>query len=646
MFFQCKRCAADEVPKYLKTSLWSKPHILHTWRHAGVTQVTIAPALRPTYNLPILMKGLPLLSSVRRKLQIDSVTDELIRTERILATARLVLALTSLLALYLDPAKPFRHEALVYLLVLIYSAHAISLLVVVHLRDQIASSVAWAIHALDVVWPGIIIFFTNGSSSPFFLFFIFALLGAAFRWGRFQALLTAVAIVALVASEVILLTHRSLAVLPGTTFDMKFFILRSAYVAIFAVLIGYLSESEKRRREQAMAIARISTRARVDAGLKGTLHAAFQQILDAFGAQEVVLIAGKAGAPPAHSWRMEMLPGIAEPVFTDQDIDSSEEQKYAVVSHDSCFAAAWRKSQVKSAYCLSSDGRRLRQQSAFLGPDFVAQHDFRKLLVTRVSAGPDLSGKLFLFEPDGKLESQLRFLQELTVQVTPAVLNVYLLRRLRSRTAAVERARVARDLHDGVIQSLHAIAFRLYALRTTQMDARQYGEELLELQELVQKEAVNIRALIQQLKPIEIDPRRVVEFLSGMVQRYRYDTGISADFVCDIPDLSLPLNTCRELARIVQEALANVLKHSGAENVLVRLGSDKDLYTLTIEDNGRGFEFAGRYASAELEKSRRGPFAIKERVRAIGGELLVESRPGQGSRLEITFPKTLQTTTA
>src|SRR5205823_13721215 len=139
---------------------------------------------------------------------------------------------------------------------------------------------------------------------------------------------------------------------------------------------------------------------------------------------------------------------------------------------------------------------------------------------------------IFLFDPrlGGHLEAQLRFLQELTNRVTPAVHNVYLLRRLRTRAAAVERSRVARDLHDGVIQSLHAMAFRLYALRTTKMEAKERELELLDLQELVQKEAANIRTLIQQLKPIDVDPRHVVDFLSGMIERYRYDTGISAEF--------------------------------------------------------------------------------------------------------------------
>jgi signal transduction histidine kinase len=80
-----------------------------------------------------------------------------------------------------------------------------------------------------------------------------------------------------------------------------------------------------------------------------------------------------------------------------------------------------------------------------------------------------------------------------------------------------------------------------------------------------------------------------------------------------------------------------VLKHSGAEKVLVRLGSQQAHLLLIIEDDGRGFEFSGRYSQLELEKMRRGPSVIRERVRAIGGDLTIDSKPGQGARLEIRF---------
>jgi two-component system NarL family sensor kinase len=155
----------------------------------------------------------------------------------------------------------------------------------------------------------------------------------------------------------------------------------------------------------------------------------------------------------------------------------------------------------------------------------------------------------------------------------------------------------------------------------------------------VQGATTDLRTLIHELKPIELDPRRLVDFLAGMVERYRYETGIGAKFVCDEENVTLRPQVCRHVAGIVQEALANVKKHSGADNVLVRLGSDQGNWVLSIEDDGRGFAFSGHLSPADLERMRAGPLIIKERVRSLGGEMSIESKPGQGARLLITFPQ-------
>ncbi len=161
---------------------------------------------------------------------------------------------------------------------------------------------------------------------------------------------------------------------------------------------------------------------------------------------------------------------------------------------------------------------------------------------------------------------------------------------------------------------------------------------MLDVQQLVQNEAANVRHLIQQLEPLDFDPRHLVDFLAGMVTRYRQDTGIGAQFVCDVPEVNLPPSISREIAGILREALANVRRHSGAQNVLVRVSRQRGGWVLTIEDDGRGFEFSGRFSHAELEEFRRGPLVIKQRVRAIEGELTIISKPGQGARLEIKVP--------
>ena len=100
----------------------------------------------------------------------------------------------------------------------------------------------------------------------------------------------------------------------------------------------------------------------------------------------------------------------------------------------------------------------------------------------------------------------------------------------------------------------------------------------------------------------------------------------------------MPPGVCRELARITQEALVNVRKHSRAKHVLVRLGSARGNTTLVVEDDGQGFSFTGRLSQEEMDAARKGPVVIRERVRFISGELTIESNPGQGARLEVSVP--------
>jgi len=559
-----------------------------------------------------------------------------------LAAVRLVLAISSLVFIWFDPGAVSQDRTLVSYVVVglaFYLATSIWLLLVVQLRSDVSPAFSRWAHITDILWPAGISIFAGGSNSPFFLYFIFALLAAAFRWGMRETSLTTVAVVFTMAADAVVIARTPLGAAIGQHVDVVHFVMRAAYLVIFAFLIGYVAESEKRRVSEALSISQMTAKIRVEAGLKGTVQAVFQGLLKLFGARELLVLTREAEAERVMLWRAEILEG-SNAVFTWRQLDELEEQEYLCVMGDDCAGAVWRDGNKASAIGLDKDGVRSNGQS-YLGSKFAGAHPFRLLLGCVISAAPDVSARVLLLDPlrGGRAETQLRFLQDLANLVAPSVYNVYLLRRLRSRAAAVERARVARELHDGVVQSLHAIAFRLYALRTrSTFAAGEREQELLDIQQLVQSEAANVRHLIQQLEPLDFDPRHLVDFLAGMVTRYRQDTGIGAQFECDVAEVSLPPPICRELAGILREALANVRRHSGAQNVVVRLARQRSGWTLTIEDDGRGFEFAGTLSHAELEESRRGPLVVKQRVRAIGAELTIVSKPGQGARLEIKVP--------
>jgi two-component system sensor histidine kinase DegS len=95
----------------------------------------------------------------------------------------------------------------------------------------------------------------------------------------------------------------------------------------------------------------------------------------------------------------------------------------------------------------------------------------------------------------------------------------------------------------------------------------------------------------------------------------------------------------RECFRILQEALVNIRKHSRARNAVVRLSLEDHSLKLVIDDDGKGFDFAGRLSLDQLDAQRRGPTIIKERVRALSGNMIIDSIPGSGTRLEIALPR-------
>jgi len=587
------------------------------------------------------MRPVPsVLDLASRRLALPRSARGLIDTERVLAAVRVVLAFSSILLVWFEPYELFPYNELILTLLILYLAHSVWLVLVVHLRNSISARFSILAHATDILWPAVISLFAGGPNSAFFLYFIFALLAAAFRWGMRETSITTVAVVLTMAADAVAIARTPLGQMIGQHVDVTHFIMRALYLVIFAFLIGYVAESEKRRAAEALSISQISSKVRIESGLKNTVQTVLQEILQLFGGRELLVITRESDADRVMLWRAEELKN-GSIVFTWRQLDESEEQAYLCVMGGESAGAVWRNGNTASSVTLDKNGTRTRDQQCYLAARFVDEHPFQLLLVCAIAAAPDVSTRILLFEPSrgGRSETQLRFMQDLANLVAPSVYNVYLLRRLRSRAAAVERARVARELHDGVVQSLHAIAFRLYALRTrSAISAADREQELLEVQQLVQNEAANVRNLIQQLEPLDFDPRHLADFLAGMVTRYRQDTGIGAQFVCDVADVNLPPPICRELAGILREALANVRRHSGALSVLIRLARQRGGWMLTIEDDGRGFEFSGRFSHAELEDARRGPLVIKQRVRAINGELTIISKAGQGARLEIKVP--------
>ena len=201
-----------------------------------------------------------------------------------------------------------------------------------------------------------------------------------------------------------------------------------------------------------------------------------------------------------------------------------------------------------------------------------------------------------------------------------------------------ERQRIAADFHDGPLQSFISFQMRLEIVKklmSRDLDAARH--ELEELQALCKIQVGELRGFVRSMRPME-QGGSLSASISRMVEQFQRESGIVASFSSgdfgDPPEVEMSL----ELLQIVREALNNIHKHSGSTRAAVSMSKIDEKLEVTVEDNGKGFPFSGAYSLDELELLRLGPVSVKRRVRLLGGEMNLESRPGQGTTLMLRIP--------
>lgn len=211
-----------------------------------------------------------------------------------------------------------------------------------------------------------------------------------------------------------------------------------------------------------------------------------------------------------------------------------------------------------------------------------------------------------------------------------ARLYVALFRRASDRLLTVqedERRRFARELHDGVGQLLTALTLHLDAAALPRRDS---GERLERARQLATEALEETRQLANRLRPARLEHVGLVAAVRDLVGR----AGIPADFRADptIDEAQLDPTVATEAYRVVQEALSNVARHSGARRVVVEMAMAGEELRITVADDGCGFD------PAASEAQGLGLAGMRERALLVGGALRLFSAPGQGTTVTLTVP--------
>ncbi len=197
-----------------------------------------------------------------------------------------------------------------------------------------------------------------------------------------------------------------------------------------------------------------------------------------------------------------------------------------------------------------------------------------------------------------------------------------------------ERRRIARELHDDLNQGLALLAIELdlLAQKPPESDAL-LGDRLHELSGRVKQLSSVVHELSHSLHPSKLEQLGLVASIRSLCKELARDHEMEIQFVDQQLPPSIPADAALCLYRITQEALQNVLKHGGAQHARVDLLGSEDTVVLRITDQGAGFD-----AGSVDEKGGLGLISMRERLHILGGTIVINSRPGEGTRIEVHLP--------
>jgi signal transduction histidine kinase len=552
------------------------------------------------------------------------------RAERLIAVGRVVLAVSSLLAVWLDPTEPTKYAEIAYSLLVFYLLYSSLIAAVVLRSDPPPNRQRLFTQVFDLIFFSLFIYFTAGPASPFLIYFVFSLVCATLRWQRRGVLWTTLASLAVLLSIGLYFST----VVGDPSFRLYPLVIRGIYLAVIAVLLGYLGAHEEQTRRE---MSRLAAWPEEDpAQLEPLVQGLLEHANRAVGAPRALLAWVEREEPWLYLglWDGQVFSWSRASPGTFGDLVAEPLQGAGFL----CLDAAGPQPEV---LCKSAEGLR-RWRGRPLDPSLRERYEMRAVLALRVAA-ESLEGRLFFLDKKSMTSDDLVLGEIVADAVARRLDRFYLSQQIQETVATEERIRLARDLHDGVLQSLTGVGLRLAAIRGQLEENPAAAREGLDsLQRLISLEQRDLRFFIRELKPPPLTPPGEAQSLpfrvADLLQRIELEWGLKVDLRTEGLEEPSPEPLAREVYHVIREALVNAVRHGDASEVRVEiLRHGRDRLRITVVDNGRGFPFQGRLTHRELAEGDLGPRNLLERVTSLDGTLTLESS-GAGARLDIALP--------
>jgi signal transduction histidine kinase len=417
--------------------------------------------------------------------------------------------------------------------------------------------------------------------------------------------------------------------------DLNSLIIAGAYLVVVTLILAYLScQGDRIQREMgAVAAWNPSQSDEVDGPLRDLLG----HVASVVGAPRVLLVWQAVDQP-----LMRLALWTHGQFRSTTDVPAVLEPSIAEPLRDRNFLCRDAARSNARVVCMTH-GEPWRWRGSPLGDGFRSAFAIHAVMAVRLDH-PLLRGRLFVLDKPAVTSDDLALVTVVTRQVENTLEHDYRTRRLRESTLALERNRVARDLHDGVLQWLAAAALRLEAIRSRlAVDRTAALDEVHELQTMIMHQQRELRSFVRELKTGRgVSDWGLGDLLTMLAFRIEQEWQLAVKLELKLQperfEASISPELAREIHHIVREALVNTARHTLASLACVSVRLEGGRVRITVVDNGQGFPFRGRFEDTELAERGLGPVMLRQRVAALGGRLVIDTGD-DGAGLEIDLPQ-------
>jgi signal transduction histidine kinase len=555
------------------------------------------------------------------------MVDQLIsaRSSRVVAYARAILATFLALSVTVGALRYADAQHIAKIVLVFYCVYSLLIVVAVRtvrLRRHLFSA-ALALSVIDVVALGGLMYLTQGGqgqSAPFFTPLIFIILSGTVNWGSRGAIGSGLLVLLLflptgLLTDMFSMDHKYL---------VQLFLMRIGYIGAITVMLAAFASNLERLINELTRLSRVPSR-----GGFGELPLAesLGYAMDVFAAKRGLIVWQDPEEPHLTLVRKDFgaFHGSSLPNVDQGPLVASE-----------LINAPFLYDRPRNAVLYRAGTKLLDFTGDPLQPILSSMADYKRVLVIPVDAGV-ARGLVMILDPEDPVNEDLAVAAMAAGQLSLAIEAWQLHSDLRIAAASEERIRLARDLHDGVLQFLAGARLQLDLISRTELtDAAR--ERVVQMIEAIGEEQRSLRGVISAMRRApEIAVAKLASSLDHLTSHLSRSWDAAVLATVEPSDLTVSDSVEDDVVRIAREAVANAVRHGGARKIDINVRQGDDRLDILIGDDGRGFAFQGRMANGELASYAGRPRSLHDRIIAMGGTMTVTSAKS-GACIEICVP--------